>query len=40
VVAPFPKEQRSPEAAQAMLKAEIQHWGQVVHDNKIEAPTQ
>ena len=39
-VTPFPKEQRSPEAAQAMLKAEIQHWGQVVRDNKIEAPTQ
>jgi tripartite-type tricarboxylate transporter receptor subunit TctC len=39
-VSPYAKEQRSPEAAQAMLKAEIQHWGQVVRDNKIEAPTQ
>ena len=39
-VSPFPKDQRSPEAAQAMLKREIQHWGEVVRDNKIEAPTQ
>jgi len=39
-VTPFPKEQRSPEAAQTMLKAEIEHWGQVVRDNRIEAPSQ
>jgi tripartite-type tricarboxylate transporter receptor subunit TctC len=39
-VSPFPKEQRSPQAAQAMLRNQIEHWGQVVRDNKIEAPTQ
>ena len=39
-VTPFPKERRSPEAAQAMLKAEIEHWGRVVRDNRIEAPSQ
>jgi tripartite-type tricarboxylate transporter receptor subunit TctC len=38
-VSPYPKDQRSPEAAAAYLKKEIAHWGQVVRDNKIEAPT-
>ena len=38
-VSAYPKEQRTPEAAAAYLKKEIAHWGQVVRDNKIEAPT-
>ena len=36
---PYPPEQRTPEGAAAYLKKEIAHWGQVVRDNKIEAPT-
>ncbi len=39
-VSPYAKEQRSPEAAQALLKSEIQRWGQVVRDNNIQPPTQ
>jgi tripartite-type tricarboxylate transporter receptor subunit TctC len=39
-VSPFPKDQRSPEAGHALLKSQIAHWGEVVRDNKIEAPTQ
>jgi tripartite-type tricarboxylate transporter receptor subunit TctC len=35
-VAPFPKDQRSPNAARAMLKKEIGRWGQVVRDNNIQ----
>jgi tripartite-type tricarboxylate transporter receptor subunit TctC len=38
-MAPFPKEQRTPEGAAAYLKQEIAHWGEVVRDNHIEAPT-
>jgi tripartite-type tricarboxylate transporter receptor subunit TctC len=38
-VSPYPKEQRSPEAAQAYLKKEIAHWGEVVRDNKIAPPS-
>ena len=34
----YPKEQRTPAGAAAYLKSEIAHWGQVVRDNKIEAP--
>ena len=36
-VTPYPKDQRSPQAAQALLRAEIARWGQVVRDNNIEA---
>ncbi len=39
-VEPFPKDQRSPEAAKALLSSEIARWAQVIRDNKIEAPTQ
>lgn len=39
-VAPYPKEQRTPAAARALLKSEIARWGQVIHDNNIQAPTQ
>ena len=38
-VAPYPREQRTPAGAAAYLKQEIAHWGQVVRDNNIEAPT-
>ena len=37
-VSVYPKEQQSPVAAAAYLKKEIAHWGQVIRDNKIEAP--
>ena len=30
--------QQTPEGAAAYLKSEIDRWGQVVRDNKIEAP--
>ena len=36
---PYPKEQRTPAGAAAYLKSEIERWGQVVRDNKIEAPS-
>jgi tripartite-type tricarboxylate transporter receptor subunit TctC len=34
-VAPYPKEQRSPAGARALLKSEIARWGKVIHDNNI-----
>ena len=37
-VTPYPKEQRSPAAARALLKSEIARWGQVVRDNNIQGP--
>ena len=37
-VTPYPKEQRSPAAARALLKSEIARWTQVVHDNNIQGP--
>ena len=39
-VAPYPKEQRSPQAAQAMLHSEIERWAQVVRENGIRAEAQ
>jgi tripartite-type tricarboxylate transporter receptor subunit TctC len=39
-VAPYPKDQRSPQAAQALLKSEIARWGQVVRENDIQPPGQ
>jgi tripartite-type tricarboxylate transporter receptor subunit TctC len=39
-VAPYPKDQRSPAAARALLTSEIARWGQVVRDNKIQTPGQ
>ncbi len=39
-VSPYPKEQRSPAAARALLRSEIARWGQVVRDNNIQPPTQ
>jgi tripartite-type tricarboxylate transporter receptor subunit TctC len=36
---PYPKEQRTPAGAAAYLKREIERWGQVIRDNKIEAPS-
>ena len=38
-VSPYPKEQRTPAGAAAYMKKEIAHWGQVVRDNNIEAPS-
>jgi len=35
---PYPKAQQTPAGAAAYLKSEIERWGQVVRDNKIEAP--
>jgi tripartite-type tricarboxylate transporter receptor subunit TctC len=35
-VKPYPKDQRSPEAAQKLLHSEIVRWGEVVRDNKIQ----
>jgi tripartite-type tricarboxylate transporter receptor subunit TctC len=33
---PFPKEQRSVAAANAMMKSEIARWGQIIRDNNIQ----
>jgi tripartite-type tricarboxylate transporter receptor subunit TctC len=35
---PYAKEQRSPQAAQALFHSEIERWGEVVRENKIHAP--
>jgi tripartite-type tricarboxylate transporter receptor subunit TctC len=37
-MAPYPPAQRTPQGAADYLKREIAHWGEVVRDNKIEAP--
>ena len=37
-VLPYAKEQRSLPAAQALFKSEIVRWGEVVRENKIQAP--
>ena len=37
-VAPYPREQRTPAGAQALLHAEIARWGAVVRANNIRAP--
>lgn len=39
-VAPYPKDQRSPAAARALLRSEIARWGRVVRDNNIQAQMQ
>jgi putative tricarboxylic transport membrane protein len=39
-VASYPKDQRSPAAARALLKSEIARWGQVIRDNNIQASMQ
>jgi tripartite-type tricarboxylate transporter receptor subunit TctC len=38
-VAPYPRDKRSPEAAQAMLRDEIARWSKVVRDNNIRPQT-
>ena len=38
-VEPYPKDLQKPDGAAKYLKSEIERWGQVVRDNKIEAPT-
>ena len=35
-VVPYPPEQRSVEAGQALFRSEIKRWGEVIRDNKIE----
>jgi hypothetical protein len=37
-VLPYSKEQRSPQAAQALFKGEIARWSEVVRENQIHAP--
>jgi len=37
-VLPYAKEQRSPQAAQALFKSEMARWSEVVRENKIQAP--
>jgi tripartite-type tricarboxylate transporter receptor subunit TctC len=32
----FPEEQLSPEAPTAYVRGELQHWGKVIRDNKIQ----
>jgi tripartite-type tricarboxylate transporter receptor subunit TctC len=39
-VAPYGKEERSPQAAQRLLRSEIARWGQVVRENNIQPPAQ
>ena len=39
-VVPYPKDQRSPQAAQALLHSEIARWAQVVRENNIQPPGQ
>lgn len=34
----YPPEQRTPEAARTILRQEIERWGRVIRENKIEAP--
>ena len=34
--APFAKDQRSPQAAQALMHSEVVRWSQVVRDNNIQ----
>jgi tripartite-type tricarboxylate transporter receptor subunit TctC len=38
-VAPYPKEQRSPQAAQKLLRSEIARWSEVVRANNIQPAT-
>jgi tripartite-type tricarboxylate transporter receptor subunit TctC len=35
-VTPYPPEQRAPKGAQALFRSEIDRWGDVVRDNKIQ----
>jgi tripartite-type tricarboxylate transporter receptor subunit TctC len=35
---PYAKDQRSPQAAQALFHSEIERWSEVVRENKIHAP--
>jgi tripartite-type tricarboxylate transporter receptor subunit TctC len=38
-VTPFPRDERSPQAARALLHSEVVRWGQVVRDNNIQPQT-
>jgi tripartite-type tricarboxylate transporter receptor subunit TctC len=35
-VSPYPENERSPEAAQALMRAEVARWSQVVRENNIQ----
>jgi tripartite-type tricarboxylate transporter receptor subunit TctC len=35
-VMPYPKDERSPQAAQALFRSEIARWGEVIRENKIQ----
>jgi len=35
-VSPYPENERSPQAAQALFRSEIARWGEVVRENKIQ----
>ncbi len=35
-VAPYPKEERSPQAAQALMRSEVERWSAVVRENGIQ----
>lgn len=37
-VSPFPKDERSPEAAQKLMQSEVARWRQVIQDNHIQGP--
>jgi tripartite-type tricarboxylate transporter receptor subunit TctC len=37
-VAPFPRDERSPQAGEQVMKSEIARWRQVIQDNHIEGP--
>jgi tripartite-type tricarboxylate transporter receptor subunit TctC len=39
-VAPYGEDERSPQAAQRLLRSEIARWGQVVRENNIQPPAQ
>jgi tripartite-type tricarboxylate transporter receptor subunit TctC len=39
-IAPYPEDQRSATTARTLLHSEIARWGEVVRENKIEAPMQ
>ena len=37
-VLPYAKDERSTQAARALFKSEIMRWGEVIRENKIQAP--
>ena len=39
-VTTYPPDERTPAAAKALLKSEIERWGKIIRDNNIQAPVQ